>query len=50
MQHNMAIIGYGGMGAWHHQNIQKKVPALNVKGAYDIRPEMQEKIKNNFPK
>jgi len=44
MSYNLAIIGYGGMGRWHHKNIVKEIPELNVKGAYDIRPEIQEKI------
>lgn len=47
MKHNMAIIGYGGMGGWHHQSIKQNVQGLNVKGAYDIRPEINEKIKKN---
>ena len=44
---NLAIIGYGGMGGWHHECIRKKVPELNVKGAFDIRPEITEKITQN---
>ena len=47
MQHTMAIIGYGGMGSWHHQSIQEKIPQLRVKGALDIRPERQESIKKH---
>ena len=45
MGHNVAVIGLGGMGTWHVQNIQKKVPALTVKGAFDIRSEALEKTK-----
>ena len=42
MNYNLAIIGYGGMGKWHHNNIVKEIPELKVKGAFDIRPEMQQ--------
>lgn len=38
-----AIIGYGGMGGWHHDSIKEKVTGLEVVGAYDIRPEALEK-------
>ena len=38
-----AIIGYGGMGSWHHDSITEKVPGLQVVGAYDVRPEALEK-------
>lgn len=44
MQHKMALIGYGGMAGWHHRQITEKIPDLFVKGAYDIRPEIREKI------
>jgi len=39
----MAIIGYGGMGGWHHQCLQKNVPEITVTGAYDLRKEALEK-------
>lgn len=26
MAYNLAIVGYGGMGSWHHRNIQDHVP------------------------
>ena len=42
---NLAIIGYGGMGGWHHHNIVEKVPAIHVKGVYDIREEAMEKAR-----
>lgn len=45
MNYNLAIIGYGGMGKWHHNNIVKEIPELKVKGAFDIRPEMQQSWK-----
>lgn len=47
MKYNLAIIGYGGMGSWHHGCIREKISELNVKGAYDIRPEIQQKIIQN---
>ncbi len=43
MAYCSAIIGYGGMGGWHHENIAARVPEIRVKGAWDIRPEMLEK-------
>ena len=39
MQHTWALIGFGGMGGWHYSNIKSRLPELNTKGAYDIRPE-----------
>ena len=43
MSHRLAIIGFGGMGSWHAKNVMEKVPALEVAGAYDVRPEALEK-------
>ena len=40
-----AIIGYGGMGSWHHRNLKEHVPAIQVKGAWDVREEAREKIR-----
>lgn len=40
---NSAVIGLGGMGTWHVENIQTKVPRIHVKGAFDVRPEAMEK-------
>lgn len=40
---NLAIIGYGGMGGWHHDSIMEKVPQITVMGAYDVRGEALEK-------
>ena len=47
MKHQMAIIGYGGMGGWHHQNVSERIPAIHVKGAYDIRQEALDKAVKN---
>ncbi len=38
-----AIIGYGGMGSWHHDSIKQKVKGIEVIAAYDIRSEALEK-------
>lgn len=43
MSYKLAIIGYGGMGGWHHENIRKSLPEIEVVGAYDIREEMLQK-------
>lgn len=42
MGHKLGIIGYGGMGSWHHKSIKEKVDGLDVVAAYDIRPERLE--------
>jgi scyllo-inositol 2-dehydrogenase (NADP+) len=39
MQHTWAVIGFGGMGGWHYNNIKERLPQIRTKGAYDIRPE-----------
>lgn len=44
MAHGLAIVGYGGMGSWHHGELKKMVPEIQVVGAYDIMPEVQDKI------
>jgi len=45
MQHVAAIIGYGGMGGWHHQSIVEKISGVRVRGAYDVRPEALDKAR-----
>lgn len=42
----LAIIGYGGMGAWHHAMIRERLPEIEVVGAYDIREERQNEAIN----
>ena len=44
MQHKLAIIGFGGMGNWHWENISQRIEDIEVVGAYDIRPEVEETI------
>lgn len=45
MEHRLAIIGFGGMGSWHADNVRKKIPGLCVAGVYDIRPEALDKAR-----
>ncbi len=45
MGHKLAIIGFGGMGGWHCQNITEKIDEITVKGVWDIREEAREKAK-----
>ena len=47
MAYRSAIIGYGGMGSWHHQNIKEKVPQIEVVGAWDVRPERLQVAQEN---
>lgn len=43
MKHIMAIVGYGGMGSWHAENVLTRINDLTVKGIYDIQKSAQEK-------
>lgn len=45
MKHRLVIIGFGGMGTWHYENITKRIEDIEVVGAYDIRPEVEENVK-----
>ena len=47
MAKKLAIIGYGGMGGWHHKCIQTNIPQIRVTGAYDIRKEAMDKAAEN---
>lgn len=42
MAYKLGIIGYGGIGTWHHKSLQKFVEEIEVVCAYDIRPEVKE--------
>ena len=42
MTYKLAIVGYGGMGAYHHPRIKEAVPEIAVVGAFDVREERQE--------
>ena len=35
---SLAVIGYGGMGAWHTKKVSK-LPEIELAGIYDIKPE-----------
>ncbi len=41
-KHQLAIIGFGGMGGWHENNIREKVQDIHVKGIFDVRKEAEE--------
>ena len=43
----LAIVGYGGMGSWHHRSIKENVPEIEVVGAYDIQKEARDKAVEN---
>jgi scyllo-inositol 2-dehydrogenase (NADP+) len=43
--YRLAIVGFGGMGSWHAENIMQKVPDIEVAGAYDIRGEAMDKVR-----
>lgn len=43
---NVAVIGYGGQGAWHCAQILKSDVA-SLKGTYDIKPERREAAEKN---
>ncbi|MDR3167599.1 MAG: Gfo/Idh/MocA family oxidoreductase [Treponema sp.] len=43
MKHKMAIIGYGGMAGYHHENLKKHFPEMEIAGIYDIREEAVKK-------
>ena len=45
MKHRLVIIGFGGMGTWHYENITKRIEDIEVVGAYDIRLEVEENVK-----
>ena len=44
---SMAIIGFGGMAAYHLENLRKYVERIEVTGAYDIRDEAKANIIKN---
>lgn len=41
------IIGYGNMGSWHGENINKRIEGLKVTCVYDIEPERRALAKEN---
>lgn len=42
---HLGIIGFGGMGGWHEENITKRISGITVKGIFDLREEANEKAK-----
>jgi predicted dehydrogenase len=46
MEHKMAIIGYGGMGSWHAENVSSRIDNISVKGIFDIQKNAQEKAQS----
>jgi len=46
MQHKIGIVGFGGMGSWHAELIDK-IDGLTVAGIYDIRQERIEYAKSS---
>ena len=47
MAYKAGIIGYGNMGSWHAENINKRIEDLDVVAIYDIEPERCELAKEN---
>lgn len=43
LAHIHAVIGFGGMGGWHCENVKAKIPEIRTKGVWDIRAEAREK-------
>ncbi|MDL2301992.1 Gfo/Idh/MocA family oxidoreductase [Lachnospiraceae bacterium OttesenSCG-928-D06] len=46
MKYKMAIIGYGGMGSWHRENVSNRIEDISVKGVFDVRKEAMDKAKD----
>lgn len=47
MSHKLGIIGYGGMAAWHHQQIKTHFNDLEVVAVYDIDESRRKLAKSN---
>jgi len=47
MKYKMAVIGYGGMGGWHVENVAERIKDISVKGIYDVRQEARDKAKKD---
>ena len=43
----LGIIGYGNMGSWHGENVNKRIEGLTVTCVYDIEPERRALAKEN---
>lgn len=44
MKRKLVIVGFGGMGRWHYENVSKRIEEIEVVGAYDIRPEVEADV------
>ncbi len=47
MSIKMGIIGFGGMGHYHYQNIRDRIDCIEVKGIYDLLPERCQVAREN---
>lgn len=45
--YEIAIIGYGGMGAWHAKQLSEMPEEFHLNGIYDINPKRMEAAKTN---
>lgn len=45
--YKLGIIGYGGMGSWHAENITKRIEHLEIGGTYDVREERQRQAEKD---
>ena len=46
----MGVIGYGGMGSWHCENVRDRIEGLEIGGIYDIREERRaQAAADGFP-
>ena len=43
--YKLGIIGYGGMGSWHAENIRDRIPRISVAGVYDIAADRIKQAK-----
>lgn len=46
MKYSMAIIGFGGMGNWHAENVLSRIEEIKVKGVFDIQEEARQKARD----
>ena len=40
----MGVIGWGGMGHFHHRTVRDKIARMETKGVYDINPAKKDDI------
>ena len=45
MERKLGIIGYGGIGVWHAENIKNRISGLKVGGVYDIDEKRRKKAR-----